>query len=117
MLKNTRTLDNSTGLWSSVNKKTIIIKVYQKKRDASVQTGNNLIKILLKYKVFRIIKASYKLQGLILSLKLIPLCLIGFHLLQAGYKPSFIQTFQLTFDQVTSLHTQNFIQHIPVFLL
>lgn len=41
--------------------------------------------------------------------------MIGFHLLEAEYKTSFIQTFQLTFDQVTSLHIQNFIQRIPVF--
>lgn len=60
-------------------------------------------------------KASYKLQGFILSLKLFPQFVIGFHLLQAEYKPSFIQTFQLTFDQVTSLHTQDFLQHVPVF--
>lgn len=60
MLKNTRTSDNSTGLWSSMNRKTI--KVCQK-RDVSVWTGNNLAKIVFTYKVFRIIKASYKLQG------------------------------------------------------
>lgn len=66
---NTRTLDNSTGLWSSVNRKTITIKVYEKRRDISVRTGNNIVKIVFKYKVFRISNASYKLQGFILSLK------------------------------------------------
>lgn len=71
MLKNTSTLDNSRGLWPSVNRKTTKIKAYQK-RDVSVRTGNNLVKIIFKYKAFRVIKASYKLRGFILSLKLIP---------------------------------------------
>lgn len=72
MLKSTRTLYNSTGLWSSMNRKTTKIKVYQKKRDVSICAGNNLVKTTFKYKVLRIMKASYKLQGFILSLKLFP---------------------------------------------
>lgn len=71
MLKNTRTLYNSTGSWSSMNRKTTKIKVYQK-RDVSICAGNNLVKTVFKYKVLRIMKASYNLQGFILSLKLFP---------------------------------------------
>ena len=55
-----------------MNRKTTKIKVYQKKRDVSICAGNNLVKTIFKYKVLRIMKTSYKLQGFILSLKLFP---------------------------------------------
>lgn len=42
---------------------------------------------------FRILKASYKLQGFIFSFKSTPFCMTGFHLLQAKYKPSSIRHF------------------------
>lgn len=68
MLKNISILDNFRGLWLSVNRKIIKIKVYQK-RDVFVRIGNNLVKIIFKYKAFRVIKVFYKLRGFILFLK------------------------------------------------